>query len=71
VNLLLDINVILDLVQQRNGFWKPAADLFAAIEAQGTSAFVAGHTITTAYYHPALEWCCGGGVCGFRSAAGS
>jgi predicted nucleic acid-binding protein len=50
VKVLLDINVVLDVLQQRPGFFRPAADLFAAVEAGRISASIAGHTVTTAYY---------------------
>lgn len=50
MKVLLDINVILDLLQRRPGFFRPAAELFAAAEAGRISASVAGHTITTAHY---------------------
>jgi predicted nucleic acid-binding protein len=50
VNLLVDINVLLDLVQQRQEFARPAAELFAAVETRRAVAYVAGHSITTAYY---------------------
>jgi predicted nucleic acid-binding protein len=48
--LLLDINILLDVLQRRHGFVKPAAALFAAIEKKQVVGYVAGHTITTAHY---------------------
>jgi predicted nucleic acid-binding protein len=50
VILLIDINVLLDLLQRRPGFFKPAARLFAAVEMKRVTAYVSAHTITTAYY---------------------
>jgi len=50
VKLLLDINVLVDLLQQRGPFARPAARLFGAIEMKRAIGYVAGHTITTAYY---------------------
>jgi predicted nucleic acid-binding protein len=50
LNLLLDINVLLDFLQLRGQFSRPAAKLFAAIEMKRATAYVAGHTLTTAYY---------------------
>ena len=50
MKLLIDINVLLDLLQRRQGFTKPAAELFAAVEMKRATGYVAAHTITTAYY---------------------
>jgi len=50
VKVLLDINVVLDVLQRRPDFYRPAADLFAEAEAGRLSASIAGHTVTTAYY---------------------
>jgi predicted nucleic acid-binding protein len=50
LKLLLDINVFLDFIQQRAGLARSSAGLFAAIEMKRASAYVAGHTLTTAYY---------------------
>jgi predicted nucleic acid-binding protein len=50
VILLIDINVLLDLLQRRPEFLRPAAQLFAAVEMKRVTAYVSVHTITTAYY---------------------
>jgi predicted nucleic acid-binding protein len=50
VILLIDINILLDLLQRRGTFDRPAAELFAAVEMKRAKAYVSGHTITTAYY---------------------
>lgn len=50
MRLLLDINVLLDFLQHRGAFAKPAAKLFGAIEMKRAVGYVSGHTITTAYY---------------------
>lgn len=50
MKLLVDTNVVLDLVQQRPGFSQAAADLFAAIETRRATGYIAGHTLTTAFY---------------------
>lgn len=48
--LLIDINVLLDVLQRRPEFVRPAARLFAAVEMKRVTAYVSAHTITTAYY---------------------
>jgi predicted nucleic-acid-binding protein len=50
VKLLIDINVLLDLLQRRGTFDRPAAQLFAAVEMKRAVGYVSGHTITTVYY---------------------
>ncbi|HEY0022081.1 MAG TPA: PIN domain-containing protein [Longimicrobium sp.] len=50
MKLLVDTNVVLDLAQRRPGFAEAAAGVFAAIEAKRATGFVAGHTLTTAFY---------------------
>lgn len=50
LKLLLDINVLLDLLQRRGAFDRPAAQLLAAVEMRRATGYVSGHTITTAYY---------------------
>lgn len=50
MTVLLDANILLDLLQRRAGFMKPAAAVFAAVEKKRAVGYVAGHTITTIYY---------------------
>lgn len=50
MKLLVDVNVLLDLLLEREPWAAEAARLLAAIERGRASAHVAGHTITTAYY---------------------
>jgi predicted nucleic acid-binding protein len=50
MKFLVDTNVILDLAQRRPGFAEAAAALFAAFETRRVTGFVAGHTLTTAFY---------------------
>jgi len=50
MKLLIDINVLLDLFLQREPWGGDAARLLNAIEAGLGTGYVAGHTITTAYY---------------------
>lgn len=50
MRLLLDINVLLDVVLERNPWARPAAELLAALEKNRAQGFVAGHTLPTVYY---------------------
>jgi predicted nucleic acid-binding protein len=50
VRLLLDINVLLDVVLERDPWAQPAAELLAALEANRAQGFVAAHTLPTIYY---------------------
>lgn len=59
MKLLLDINVVLDVVLDRKPWSVEAAKLFDAVEAGEATAFVAGHTVTTAHYF--LRKALGGG----------
>ena len=50
MKLLLDINVLLDVILQRNPWAESAAHLLTRIEEGDASGFVAGHTLTTVHY---------------------
>jgi predicted nucleic acid-binding protein len=50
MRLLLDINVLLDVLLQRDPWAQPAASLLTRIERGEADAFVAGHTLTTIHY---------------------
>jgi predicted nucleic acid-binding protein len=50
VKLLLDINVVLDVILEREPWVAESALLLDAAEAGRVTAFVAGHTVTTAHY---------------------
>ncbi len=50
MKLLLDINVLLDVLLQRNPWAEPAAHLLTRIERGEASGFVAGHTLTTVHH---------------------
>jgi predicted nucleic acid-binding protein len=50
VKLLLDINVVLDVMLNRQPWAAEAARLLAAVERGVAAGYVAGHTITTAHY---------------------
>jgi predicted nucleic acid-binding protein len=50
MRLLLDINVLLDVVLERDPWARPAAELLAALETNRAQGFVAAHTLPTVYY---------------------
>ena len=50
MKLLLDINVLLDVLLQRDPLAEPAANLLTRIERGEAEGFIAGHTLTTIHY---------------------
>jgi predicted nucleic acid-binding protein len=50
MKLLVDINVLLDVFQQRQPWAGDASRLLTAVEQGRATAYVAGHTVTTAHY---------------------
>lgn len=50
MRLLIDINVLLDVVLERDPWARPAAELLATIETNQAQGFVAAHTLPTVYY---------------------
>lgn len=50
MKLLLDINVLLDVVLDREPWAESAAQLLSAVEAGRVEGYVAGHTFTTIHY---------------------
>lgn len=50
MKLLVDVNVVLDLMLERQPWAADAAALLNAVDLGRATGFVAGHTITTAYY---------------------
>ena len=51
MKILLDLNVVLDVLLEREEWVEEAAHLLAAAERRQLEAYVAGHTITTAHYN--------------------
>jgi predicted nucleic acid-binding protein len=47
---LLDVNVILDVLQQRQPFYHDSAAVFAAAETDRLTGLVAAHSVTTLFY---------------------
>jgi predicted nucleic acid-binding protein len=50
MRLLLDINVLLDVILDRDPWSRAAAELLAALETNQAQGFVAAHTLPTVYY---------------------
>ena len=50
MKLLLDINVLLDVLPQRDPWAGPTASLLTRIDRGEATGFVAAHTLTTIYY---------------------
>lgn len=50
LKLLLDINIILDVILEREGLFEESALILSAIETGRASGFVASHTIPTTFY---------------------
>ena len=50
MRLLLDINVLVDVVLERDPWARPAAELLTALETNQAQGFVAAHTLPTVYY---------------------
>ena len=50
MKLLLDINVLLDVLLQRDPWAEPAANLLTKIERGEAEGLIAGHTLTTIHY---------------------
>ena len=50
MKLLVDINVLLDVLLQREPWADSAAQLLTKVERGEASGFVAGHTLTTVHY---------------------
>lgn len=50
MKVLVDIDVILDVLLQRDPWASESAQLLAAAERADMAGFVAGHTVTTVYY---------------------
>jgi predicted nucleic acid-binding protein len=50
MKLLLDINVLLDVLLQREPWADSAAHLLSKIEGGAATGFLAGHTLTTIHY---------------------
>ena len=48
--VLIDLNVLLDVLQKREPFFKSSAELLAAVEKGRIQGFLAAHSLTTLFY---------------------
>ena len=48
--ILIDLNIVLDVLQQREPFYTSSADLLAAVETGRVDGFVAAHSLPTLFY---------------------
>ena len=48
--VLIDINILLDVLQQREPFYRASAGLLALAETGKIQGYIAAHTITTLFY---------------------
>ncbi len=49
-NVLIDLNILLDVLQNRSPFYESSANLLAKIETGQVIGYVAAHSITTLFY---------------------
>jgi len=50
LGVLIDINIILDVIQNRQPFYETSARLLAAVELGQIDGYVAAHSMTTLFY---------------------
>jgi predicted nucleic acid-binding protein len=48
--VMIDLNIMLDVVQKRDPFYKTSAALLAAAETGRIQGYLAAHTVTTLFY---------------------
>jgi predicted nucleic acid-binding protein len=48
--ILIDLNILLDVLQNRKPFYEASARLLAAVETGRVDGYVAAHSITTLFY---------------------
>ena len=49
-SILIDLNVLLDVLQRREPFYKASAELLAEVETGRVEGFIAAHSVTTLFY---------------------
>lgn len=49
-NVLIDLNILLDVLQNRSPFYETSAELLAKIETGQITGYVVAHSITTLFY---------------------
>jgi predicted nucleic acid-binding protein len=50
LTILIDLNILLDVLQNREPFYATSANLLAAVEIGRVDGYVAAHSITTLFY---------------------
>jgi predicted nucleic acid-binding protein len=48
--ILIDLNIILDVLQKREPFYKASAGILAAVETLRIQGYMAAHSLTTLFY---------------------
>src|SRR5512136_3451212 len=48
--VLIDLNIILDVLQKREPYYKTSAALLAAVETGRVQGYLAAHSLTTLFY---------------------
>ncbi len=48
--ILIDLNVVLDVLQKREPYFKASANLLSAVEMGKIDGYIAAHSITTLFY---------------------
>lgn len=48
--LLIDINIVLDVLQKRESFYKTSAHLLSLVETGRVEGYLAAHSVTTLFY---------------------
>lgn len=49
-SILIDLNILLDVLQQRQPFYEASANLLAVIELGKVDGYLAAHSLTTLFY---------------------
>lgn len=50
LKVVIDLNVVLDVLQEREPFYEASASLLAAVETGKVEGYLAGHSVTTLFY---------------------
>jgi predicted nucleic acid-binding protein len=49
-SVIIDINIILDVLQQREPFFAASAHLLSLVESEKVTGYIASHSVTTLFY---------------------
>lgn len=50
LKVIIDLNVVLDVLQEREPFYEASASLLAAVETGKVEGYLAAHSVTTLFY---------------------